>query len=51
MKKFKLTSRDFLFFLFGFMVMLAVVIAYDWEDVKRGFTGTKLEATTIEKSE
>lgn len=32
-----LSARDLGFFFFGFMMALAVVLAYDWQDFKRGF--------------
>lgn len=47
--KLNITKIDVRVFLFGAVVVLIIVLIYDWKDFKAGFTGAFTSPTEIAK--
>ena len=39
MKKFNITKREMTFFFLGLLTMFLIVLIYEWNDFKEGFSG------------
>jgi len=48
---YKITSRDFKFFILGVLAMFIFVLIYDWDEFEKGFKEGYNNAPPIEKTE